>query len=406
VDLQILRVAALLAAVTVAAAAELPAGSAIDPAPDRFPAQRLRSEIAGGRQSFQVALGNTAFSSPLLFGEPARGAGLSCNSCHVNGHNNPDFNIPGHSARPGGLDATGSLFNPAAEDGVANPVDIPSLRGIRYLAPYGRDGRIASLREFTRHVIVNEFAGPEPAPMLLDALVAYMNEFEFLPNPRLDAAGGLAPGASAGERRGAAAFGAACAACHVPATAFTDGRAHDVGTEGRFRTPTLLGVADSAPYGHDGRWPDLAAAVAGHAPALGEAERDDILAFLAAVGAVEETPLPATFRLEMGELATYVGLLDETLRRGDAALTRFVVDTVNAELRRVQRAFPAGDTLRQASRPDRHKRLPLDFDALRDGLAQVALLAEAGEPAAAVAALEAYHAKAELMVANYPRPGR
>ena len=194
--------------------------------------------MAGGRQSFIVALGNTAFSSPLLFGSVAREAGLSCNSCHVNGHINPDFHIPGHSARKGGLDPTGSLFNPVAEDNVENHVDIPSLRGIRYLAPYGRDGRIASLREFARHVIVNEFAGPEPAPVILDALVAYMNEFEFVPNGRITGDGRLAEGASrpSGAARRPSPRPAPAATCR--GTAFTDGRAHDVGSEGRFRTPT------------------------------------------------------------------------------------------------------------------------------------------------------------------------
>lgn len=413
--------AALALAATLAlgvAAADLPglpAGSRIDPTPERFPAQRLRSEIAGGRQSFLVALGNTAFSSPLLFGEPARSAGLSCNSCHVNGHANPVFHIPGHSARPGGLDPTGSLFNPAAEDGVENHVDIPSLRGIRFLAPYGRDGRIASLREFARHVIVTEFGGEEPAPLILDALVAYMNEFEFLPNPRLTAQGRLAEGASEAERRGEALFrerrgtaGLACADCHRPETAFTDGRAHDVGTGGRFRTPTLLNAADSAPYGHDGRWPDYAA-VLGHMDAalglgLSAAERADILAFLDAATAAEDAEAPATFRSEMAELAAYVGLLDETLHRGDLRLTRFVVDTVRAELRRVRRAFPEGDAPRLAGRPDRHKQLPLDYQALAEGLERVAALAEGGQAEAALLALDTYHAMAERMVANYPRP--
>jgi len=405
--LEILKRGAAVAALALAlGGAGLPEGSVIDPPAGDFPAQRLRVEMAGGRQSFLVALGNTAFSSPLLYGEPARSAGLSCNSCHVNGHVNRAFHIPGHSARPGGLDPTGSLFNPAAEDGAANHTDIPSLRGIRFLAPYGRDGRIASLREFTRHVIVTEFAGEEPAPLLLDALVAYMNEFEFLPNPRLVEDGSLAPGATPAEQDGEAAFAARCAGCHVPGTAYTDGRAHDVGTGGRFRTPTLLNAAESAPYGHDGRWPDLAAALAAHPGRIGAAERAAILAFLEAATAVEEAAQPANFRLEMGELATYVGLLDETIRRGDTRLTRFVAGTVQAELARVARAFPAGDAVRLAARPDRHKRLPLDYGALSAGMEQVAMRAEAGDGAGAAAALEAYHALAERMVANYPRPGR
>ena len=393
-------------------AAGLPEGSVIDPPPAVFPRQELRSEIAGGRQSFLVALGNTAFSSPLLYGPVAREAGLSCNSCHVNGHVNRAFHIPGHSARAGGLDPTGSLFNPDAEDEVENHVDIPSLRGIRHLAPYGRDGRIASLREFARHVIVTEFAGPEPAPLILDALVAYMNEFEFLPNARLTPEGRLAEGATEAERRGEAIFrdrrtqtGQSCADCHVAATAFTDGRAHDVGTGGRFRTPALLNAADSAPYGHDGRWADLGAAVAGHGvgPALSAQERADVTAFLDAVAAVEDADQPATFRAEMAELATYVGLLDETLRRRDARLTRFVVETVCAEMRRLARAFPEGDAIRQAGRPDRNKELPLDYRALEGGLQRVAALVEAGQGDEAMGALDAYHDLAERMVANYPR---
>lgn len=408
-DLEILRRWAVVAALAVPlGAAGLPEGAVIDPPTGEFPAQRLRSEQAGGRQSFLVALGNTAFSSPLLFGEPAASAGLSCNACHVNGHINRAFHIPGLSARAGGLDPTNRLFNPAAEDGVANHTDIPSLRGIRFLGPYGRDGRIASLREFTRQVIVTEFAGPEPAPLILDALVAYMNEFEFLPNPRLRADGRLAPGAGAEEQAGEALFRAGpCAGCHLPDAAFTDGRAHDVGTGGRFRTPTLLNAADSAPYGHDGRWPDLAAVVADHGAAVGlpAGDRAAILAFLGAATAAEDPAEPATFRLEMAELATYVGLLDETLRRRDPGLTRFVVDTVKAELARVMRGFPEGDAERLRNRPDRHKRREMDAPALAAALEQVAVLAEAGRPAPAAAALAEYYRLAEAMIANYPRPG-
>ena len=50
-------------------------------------------------------------------------------------------------------------------------------------APYGHDGRTESLRDFIRNVIVGEFAGPEPAPAVLDGLVAYIQDIDFLPNP-------------------------------------------------------------------------------------------------------------------------------------------------------------------------------------------------------------------------------
>ena len=95
------------------------------------------------------------------------------------------------STRPGNFDTTGPLFNPKADNVVLDPVRIPSLRGARYLAPYGHDGRMASLRDFVRNVIVNEFAGPEPSPVIVDAIVAYIQDIDFLPNPSLGPGGRL-----------------------------------------------------------------------------------------------------------------------------------------------------------------------------------------------------------------------
>lgn len=413
---EVLRRLALAGAAAVlfaVGARALPEGSVIDPPADRFPAQRLRAEQEGGRQSWLVALGNTAFSSPLLYGRAAREAGISCNACHVNGHVNQAFFIPGLSARPGGLDPTNGVFNPAADDGVSGHVDIPSLRGIRFLGPYGRDGRIGSLREFTRQVIVTEFGGPEPTPLMLDALVAYMSEFEFLPNPWLKPDGRLRPSAPEAARRGEAAFaaapsagGAACADCHRPGTAFTDSRAHDVGTGGRFRTPTLLDADSSAPYGHDGRWASYDAMLAdGHGGALDPALRADIVAYLDAVGAADEPDEPAGFGREMAEVATYAGVLDGAIARGDAAIVRFVADTVRAELARLSRAFPEGDAERQRARPDRRKR-PIDWVRLDRGLDDVARAAERGDAPAASRALDDYYATVESMAADYPRARR
>ncbi|MCA9559063.1 MAG: cytochrome C peroxidase, partial [Myxococcales bacterium] len=72
--------------------------------------------------------------------------------------------------------------------------------------------------------------------------------------------------------RGAAEFEAACAECH-PAPLYADGLRHAVAApsedpDGRLEavdTPTLRGVRGRAPFLHDGRAADLAAAVAAHA---------------------------------------------------------------------------------------------------------------------------------------------
>src|SRR5262249_57842555 len=126
-----------------------------------------RSEGRGTRPSYGAAPGALAFTSPSILGDVARRAGISCGTCHVHGAGNAKLFVPGLSTRPGNFDTTGALFNPKADNHVLDPVRIPSLRGARYLAPYGHDGRIASLRDFVRNVIVGEFAGPEPSPALL-----------------------------------------------------------------------------------------------------------------------------------------------------------------------------------------------------------------------------------------------
>src|SRR5262249_34707931 len=140
-------------------------------------------------------------------------------------------------------------------------VRIPSLRGARYLAPYGNDGRFASLRDFVHNVIVGEFVGPAPSPVILDAMVAYIQDIDFLRNPRLGPAGRLLS-TDAAEVRGQALFNKpfphqpdlSCGGCHVPSAAFVDHQQHDVGSGGLFKTPTLLNANFNAPYFHDGRF--------------------------------------------------------------------------------------------------------------------------------------------------------
>jgi cytochrome c peroxidase len=216
-----------------------------------------------------IALGDMAFDSAEIFGEPARSLGINCNTCHNKSITNPKFFIPGLSVRPGGADITGSFFAGQLNNGHFDPLDIPDLRGIRFLAPYGRNGRFESLRDFSRFAIVNEFNGAEPDPMLIDAIVAYMNEFDFLPNRYLNRDGTLNEQAPADARRGEKIFtrpfpqmnGMSCATCHVPSANFVDHKRHDIGTvrgsepfsrDGALKTQTLLGIKHTPPYFHDG----------------------------------------------------------------------------------------------------------------------------------------------------------
>lgn len=135
---------------------------------------RPAEAMAGGNgQSFYVEYGRLAFRSPDVLGGNARKAGLSCQGCHPNGHANRHFFIPRLSDRPGRIDVTNALWSARAEDHRDNPLTIPSLRGVKDKPRLGHDHRSGSLREFTRNVIVLEFDGAEPEPLLLDALIAY-----------------------------------------------------------------------------------------------------------------------------------------------------------------------------------------------------------------------------------------
>jgi cytochrome c peroxidase len=319
--------------------------------PDQ-PRELFKSDAIGGRRSYLVDLGDMAFSSPGIFGGAARQAGMSCNTCHLNGTTNSKLFVPGLSTRPGNFDTTGHLFNAKADNGMLDPVTIPSLRGARFLAPYGHDGRMASLRDFVHNVVVNEFAGPEPSPEILDALVAYIQDIEFLPNPRLGPGAHLASTASDAERRGEALFakpfphdpGLSCAACHTPTGAFVDHQQHNVGSGGLFKTPTLLNANFNAPYFHDGRYDTYDEVVAHfdrvYGLGLSSEDRSDLVAYLTAVGDGERAFEPVSIDAQLLEISHFVGVLDTAIPAHNLEVISLTVDTVGGELRECTEDFP------------------------------------------------------------------
>src|SRR5215470_13945601 len=332
--------------------AVLPAGTELNEDAAYLPHEILRSEYRGDRTSYVVALGDLAFNSPQILGAVARRAGISCGTCHVNGASNPKLFIPGLSIRPGTVDTTGPLFNPKADNHVLDPVRIPSLRGARYLAPYGHDGRIASLRDFIRNVIVGEFAGPEPAPALLDAIVAYVTEIDFLPNLKLGPRGRLNDTASEAERRGEALFAKpfphdpnlSCATCHLPAGAFLDNRKHDVGSGGLHKTPTLLNANFNAPYFHDGRY-DSFDRVVDHFDRVYELglltqDRSDLVAYLRAVGDAHHPFDSDGVTTRFKGISAFSLLLGQAIAARDRDAINLAVDTLGGGFRELAEQFP------------------------------------------------------------------
>lgn len=332
--------------------AALPAGSELNEELLDQPTEKFAFESAGGKRSYLFNLGDMLFSSSAIFGGKARDAGMSCNSCHQQGANNPKLFVPGMSMKPGTFDTNGPFFNPKADNGVFDPVTVPSLRGDKYLAPYGHDGRIASLREFIRNVIVNEFAGAEPSGQVLDALVAYVNEISFLSNGKITPDGKLTVKASDTARRGEALFNKpfrhdatmSCATCHQANAAFVDHRVHDIGSGGFFKTKTLLNAKLNAPYFHDGRYDTLGEVVAHfdkhYDLGLSASERDDLVAYLDAIGDADEPFTRNTVQAEIDELADFASVLDVAIPAHDADVILLTVESVGAEWREVAEKFP------------------------------------------------------------------
>jgi cytochrome c peroxidase len=315
------------------------------------PREVFRSETSGGK-SYLISLGNLAFSSPSILGGVARQAGISCATCHVNGGGNAKFFMPKMSTRPGNFDTTGPLFNPNADNFMLDPVRIPSLRGARYLAPYGVDGRMPSLRDFVRNVIVNEFAGSEPSAATVDAIVAYIQDIDFLANPNLGPAGRLVGKISERERRGEALFKKpfphdpqlSCAGCHAPSGAFTDHQQHDVGSGGLFKTPTLRNADFNAPYFHDGRYDSYDQVVAHFDRVFGldlsDQDRRDLVAYLTAIGDGAQPYEREGAGASLKEVDDFASVLAVAIPAGDKETVSLAVDTIGSELRELTERYP------------------------------------------------------------------
>jgi cytochrome c peroxidase len=364
----------------VASGAEIALPASLPPGTDiadqrEFPRLVLQFEEAGLDEANLplVAYGDMLFDSPQIFGGPAKELGITCSTCHNRSDVNRDFFIPGLSHIAGGMDIDGAFFNPLFNDRTDDHLDTPSLRGIRFTAPYGRDGREPSLRAFTRNVIVTEFAGDEPTPFQLDALIAYMRQFDFLPNPKIDRAGALTKQASDAARRGEAIFnqpfdgfqGGSCASCHTPQRHFRDGKTYDIGsanppfrggTAPSFDTPTLRNINFTAPYMHDGSLPTLASVVTwfndSKSLGLNDADRSDLTAYLEAVGDGEDPyqvfeGTDSAFRLAFDELTTFATTLNTLLPMRDVQNISLLVATVAPDL-----AADASTMTNLEARPD------------------------------------------------------
>lgn len=201
-------------------------------------------------------------------------------------------------------------------------------------------------------MIVGEFAGPEPAPAVLDGLVAYIQDIDFLPNPSLGPGGKLNADASDAERRGQAIFNKpfphdanlSCAGCHIPSGAFLDHMQHDVGSGGLYRTPTLLNADFNAPYFHDGRFATYDQVIS-HFDSkfdlgLSARDRTDLVAYLTAVGDGVQAYEQDGAASQLREITDFANVLATAIPAHDNDVISLATETVGGELRDLTERIP------------------------------------------------------------------
>jgi hypothetical protein len=124
--------------------------------------------------AYLIELGRAAFRTPLLLGGQGARAGLSCESCHRDGRNNPDFAFPGVSGAPGTADVTTSVLSSHELDSVHGAKPIPNLSGPKSALKFDQDPASDALDGAIDRIITREFDGAEPPPTVLKGLAAYV----------------------------------------------------------------------------------------------------------------------------------------------------------------------------------------------------------------------------------------
>jgi YVTN family beta-propeller protein len=208
--------------------------------------QVIRHIDLGGPQSTTKArYGERLFHSAAI----AFRRQFSCSSCHPDGH------------------VDGLTYDIEADGIGVSPVDNRTLRGILDTAPFKWEGTNPSLSRQCGARLSVFFTRLQPfTPEELAAIDLYVTTIQRPPNRHRAVGARFTPA----QRRGRDIFYRTattdgrvippllrCVTCHNPPY-FTDRQVHDVGTKrpedrtGRFDTPHLSNIYDSAPYLHNG----------------------------------------------------------------------------------------------------------------------------------------------------------
>lgn len=171
-------------------------------------------------------------------------------------------------------------------DGKSDALEWRTKRGMRStpvlagrvdrVGAFGWNGESADLRAHIDRTIKKNLAGKGLASSEVDDLAAYVRSMTA-PEPTAS--------------RGAEVFVASgCATCHTDGGRGTDAELHRLGrSDGSFQTPSLVGLGQSAPYFHDGRYATLEQLLEktdgkmGSTRGLSPADRSALLSYLKAL---------------------------------------------------------------------------------------------------------------------------
>ncbi len=220
------------------------------PAPKPAPkaaTPKAAAKTPAAKPSAAKAPFDPAHAGLLLFNDTSlSGSGtVACATCHPRGGHTDNKTYVGLNVVP---------------DGQPDGRNVPLLWGVKDTAPYSWAGG-KTLKENIKGIIVNRMKGKEPSEAQLDQLIAYLDTLEFPNNANLNKDGTPSDAAPAAAKRGYQVFlKASCNACHVPPI-FTKPDNEDIGSGGSFQVPSLRGLSTTAPYFHDGRFPNLRALI-------------------------------------------------------------------------------------------------------------------------------------------------
>lgn len=202
---------------------------------ERFTGRVTRLDVSG---DLPVVKDHFALFDPLVQSDRRLGqvlyfadlgrTGMSCDSCHLEGH------------------SEGVFFT---KTGMMRLWRSPTLRGVRDTPPYFNPPAHPTLEDTVAYVgSRNRFQNPRMSPPEIEKLALFTATYTTLPNPFRDDTGGIVDALDLGDglvghpKKGAKIFEARCAGCHPPPLYALD---QDPATRTRFQkvgTPPALEI--------------------------------------------------------------------------------------------------------------------------------------------------------------------